>query len=75
MDRNYQDRSGGRYLLRIVNAAMGKTLYFGIAKHKLTIVAMDGHLITNPVSSMDYVKLSVQQSIDCILEANQQPDY
>lgn len=62
--------AGKTYLL-----AMGKTLYFGITKHKLTIVAMDGRPMTVPISKMDYVKLRIHQSIDCILEADQQPDY
>ncbi|KAH0683324.1 hypothetical protein KY290_021914 [Solanum tuberosum] len=62
------------YLLRVVNAVMSKTLYFGIARHNLTIVAMDGSRITKPFTT-DYVELSMEQSVDCIFEANQQPDY
>uniref|UniRef100_A0A0V0ITF1 Putative ovule protein n=1 Tax=Solanum chacoense TaxID=4108 RepID=A0A0V0ITF1_SOLCH len=53
---------------------MSKTLFFGIARHNLTVVAMDGSPITKPFST-DYVELSIQQSVDCIFEANQQPDY
>uniref|UniRef100_A0A0V0H1S3 Putative ovule protein n=1 Tax=Solanum chacoense TaxID=4108 RepID=A0A0V0H1S3_SOLCH len=53
---------------------MSKTLYFGIARHNLTVVAMDGSPITKPFTT-DYVKLSIQQSADCIFEANQQPDH
>ncbi|XP_015168856.1 putative laccase-9 [Solanum tuberosum] len=66
--------TGKTYLLRVVNAAMSKTLFFGIARHNLTVVAMDGSPITKPFST-DYVELSIQQSVDCIFEANQQPDY
>uniref|UniRef100_M1C413 Plastocyanin-like domain-containing protein n=1 Tax=Solanum tuberosum TaxID=4113 RepID=M1C413_SOLTU len=66
--------TGKTYLLRVVNAAMSKTLYFGIARHNLTIVAMDGSRITK-LFTTDYVELSIQQSVDCIFEANQQPDY
>ncbi|XP_019238277.1 PREDICTED: putative laccase-9 [Nicotiana attenuata] len=57
--------TGKTYLLRIVNAAAGKTLVFGIAMHNLTVVAMDGRPINNPFTS-DYVELSLQQSLDCI---------
>ncbi|XP_049385805.1 putative laccase-9 [Solanum stenotomum] len=66
--------TGKTYLLRVVNAAMSKTLYFGIARHNLTVVAMDGSPITKPFTT-EYVKLSIQQSADCIFEANQQPDH
>nr|XP_016464335.1 PREDICTED: laccase-14-like [Nicotiana tabacum] len=66
--------TGKTYLLRIVNAAVGKTLVFEIAMHNLTVVAMDGRPVKNPFTS-DYVELSVQQSFDCILETNQQPDH
>ncbi|KAG5611936.1 hypothetical protein H5410_023217 [Solanum commersonii] len=52
-----------------VNAAMRKTLYFGIARDNLTVIAMDGSPITKPFTT-DYVELSIQQSIDCIFEAN-----
>ncbi|XP_075088263.1 laccase-14-like [Nicotiana tabacum] len=66
--------TGKTYLLRIVNAAVGKTLVFGIAMHNLTVVAMDGRPIKIPFTS-DYVGLSLQQSLHCILEANQRPDH
>ncbi|XP_060192631.1 laccase-14-like [Lycium barbarum] len=67
--------TGKNYLLRLINAAVGKTLVFGIADHKLTIVGINGWH-TKPMSSMvDYVEIKTQHSIDCILEANQQPDY
>ncbi|KAM3360986.1 laccase-14-like [Capsicum galapagoense] len=66
--------TGKTYLLRIVNAAMGKTLHIGIAKHNLTVIAMDGSPVTKPFIT-EYVQLNVQQSIDCIFEANQRPDY
>ncbi|XP_049390563.1 laccase-14-like [Solanum stenotomum] len=65
---------GKKYLLRVVNAAMSKTLYFGIARHNLTVIAMDGSPITEPFTT-DYIELTIQHSIDCIFEANQQPNY
>ncbi|KAL3339732.1 hypothetical protein AABB24_028380 [Solanum stoloniferum] len=66
--------TGKKYLLRVVNAAMSKTLYFGIARHNLTVVAMDGSPVIEPFTT-GYVKLSRQQLIDCIFEANQHQDY
>ncbi|WMV26463.1 hypothetical protein MTR67_019848, partial [Solanum verrucosum] len=66
--------TGKKYLLRIVNAAIRKKFYFGITRHNLTVIAMDGSPITKPFTT-DYVKLSVEYSIDCIFEANQYPDY
>ncbi|KAK4722044.1 hypothetical protein R3W88_012277 [Solanum pinnatisectum] len=65
---------GKKYLLRVVNAAMSKALYFGIARHNLTVIAMDGSPITEPFTT-DYIELTIQHSIDCIFEANQQPYY
>ncbi|XP_059281262.1 laccase-14-like [Lycium ferocissimum] len=66
---------GNSYLLRLINAAVGKTLVFGIANHKLTKVGINGWH-TKPMSSMvDYVGIKTQHSIDCILEANQKPDH
>ncbi|KAK4722026.1 hypothetical protein R3W88_012259 [Solanum pinnatisectum] len=59
---------------KIVNAAIRKKLYFGIASHNLTVIAMDGSPLTKPFTT-DYVELSVEHSIDCIFEANQHPDY
>uniref|UniRef100_M1C414 Plastocyanin-like domain-containing protein n=1 Tax=Solanum tuberosum TaxID=4113 RepID=M1C414_SOLTU len=66
--------TGKKYLLRIVNDAIRKKLYFGIARHNLIVIAMDGSPITKPFTT-DYVKLSVKHSIDCIFEANQHPNY
>ncbi|KAG5612014.1 hypothetical protein H5410_023295 [Solanum commersonii] len=65
---------GKKYLLKVVNAAMSKTLYFGIARHNLIVIAMDGSPITEPFTT-DYIELTIQHSIHCIFEANQQPDY
>ncbi|TMW93613.1 hypothetical protein EJD97_011389 [Solanum chilense] len=66
--------TGKKYLLRIVNTAIRDDLYFGIARHNLTVIARDGRPITKQFTT-DYVELTSQHSIDCIFEANQQPDY
>ncbi|XP_049369177.1 laccase-14-like [Solanum verrucosum] len=66
--------TGKRYLLKIVNAAIHKKLYFGIASHNLTVIARDGSPIIEPFTT-NYVELTRQHSIDFIFEANQHPDY
>ncbi|OIT21151.1 laccase-14, partial [Nicotiana attenuata] len=71
---NIEVEPGKTYLLRLVNAAVGKILVFGIGKHKLTVVGINGWY-TKPFTVVDYVKIGVQQSVDCILEANQKPDH
>nr|XP_010319711.1 laccase-14-like isoform X2 [Solanum lycopersicum] len=65
---------GKKYLLRVVNTAIRDDLYFGIARHNLTVIARDGRPITKQFIT-DYVELTSQHSMDCIFEANQQPDY
>ncbi|XP_049369179.1 laccase-14-like [Solanum verrucosum] len=66
--------TGKKYLLRIVNTAIHNNLHVGIARHNLTVIAMDGSPIAKQFTT-DYVELTRQHSIDCIFEANQQPNY
>ncbi|XP_062160108.1 laccase-14-like [Alnus glutinosa] len=60
---------GKTYLLRIINAALQDILFFGIAKHKLTVVGTDASY-TKPLKT-DYIAISPGQTIDVLLEANQ----
>ncbi|KAL5992208.1 hypothetical protein ACLOJK_013123 [Asimina triloba] len=62
---------GHRHLLRIINAVMDEELFFAIAQHQLTVVGTDGSY-TKPLAS-DYVMSAPGQTIDVLLEANQQP--
>jgi laccase len=61
---------GKRYLLRIINAVMDEELFFAIANHKLTLVGKDG-LYLKPIKT-DYIMITPGQSMDILLEANQQ---
>ncbi|KAL2497907.1 Laccase-14 [Abeliophyllum distichum] len=62
---------GKTYLLRMINAAMNNILFFSVANHELTVVGTDG-AYTKPFKS-DYIAISPGQTIDLLLEANQQP--
>lgn len=63
---------GNTYLVRMVNAAMNNILFFAIAKHNITVVGSDG-AYTKPIKR-DYIAISPGQTIDFLLEANQEPD-
>ncbi|KAF6163050.1 hypothetical protein GIB67_001378 [Kingdonia uniflora] len=60
---------GKTYLLRIINAALNNQLFFKVAKHNLTIVAVDA-LYTNPYTT-DVVVLAPGHTMDVLLTANQ----
>lgn len=64
---------GKTYLLRLVNAAMNEILFFGIAKHNLTVVATDASYTKR--LTRDYIVISPGQSMDCLLHANQENDH
>jgi laccase len=64
---------GKTYLVRMVNAAMHNILFFAIARHKITVVGTDG-AYTKPLER-DYIAISPGQTIDFLLEANQEPDH
>ncbi|XP_073023960.1 laccase-15-like [Primulina eburnea] len=57
------------YLLRIINSDMNEILFFGVAKHKLTVVGTDGSY-TKPLTR-DYIAISPGQTMDCLLRADQ----
>ncbi|KAL3514023.1 hypothetical protein ACH5RR_026740 [Cinchona calisaya] len=63
---------GKSYLFRIINAALNEILFFGIYKHKLTVVGTDASY-TKPLTS-DYIAISPGQTLDCLFFANQKPD-
>ncbi|KAI6691174.1 hypothetical protein NL676_028002 [Syzygium grande] len=64
---------GKTYLLRLINAAMQDLLFFSIANHSLTVVATDASY-TKPLTR-DIITISPGQTIDVLLEANQNPDH
>lgn len=63
---------GKTYLLRIVNADMNEILFFGVAKHPLTVLGVDG-CYTKPLTRA-YISIAPGQSTDCLLHADQNPD-
>ncbi|KAG8633492.1 hypothetical protein MANES_18G108500v8 [Manihot esculenta] len=63
--------SGKTYLLRIVNAVMNEEQFFGIAKHNLTLVGMDG-AYTQPLTT-NYLMVTPGQTMDVLFTANQTP--
>lgn len=66
-------RYGKRYLIRLINSAMNNEVFFGIADHNLTVVAVDAGYIKPFVSS--YITITPGQTMDLLLEANQPPSH
>ncbi|CAI9760810.1 unnamed protein product [Fraxinus pennsylvanica] len=62
---------GKTYLLRIINAALNNQLFFKIADHKMTVVAVDA-LYTNPYVT-DVVVTGPGQTTDVLFKADQPP--
>ncbi|PON37110.1 Laccase [Parasponia andersonii] len=60
---------GQSYLLRIINAALNNQLFFKIANHKLTVVAVDA-TYTKPYDT-DVVVIAPGQTTDVLFTANQ----
>ncbi|PON90174.1 Laccase [Trema orientale] len=60
---------GKTYLLRIINAALNNQLFFKIANHKLTVVAVDASY-TKPYDT-DVVVIAPGQTTDVLFTANQ----
>ncbi|KAG8072408.1 hypothetical protein GUJ93_ZPchr0006g43150 [Zizania palustris] len=61
-------QNGNTYLLRIINAGLTNDMFFAIAGHRLTVVAIDAHY-TKPVT-VDYIMIAPGQTMDVLLEAN-----
>ncbi|KAF5467659.1 hypothetical protein F2P56_011891 [Juglans regia] len=64
-------QEGNTYLLRIVNAVMNTEMFFGIAKHNLTVVGQDGAYTSKFDTS--YIMITPGQTMDVLLTANQSP--
>ncbi|XP_028783447.1 laccase-7-like [Neltuma alba] len=62
-------RHGKTYLLRIINAALNEHLFFKIASHTFTVVAVDA-AYTNPYHT-DIIVVAPGQTVDALLTANQ----
>ncbi|ESQ40112.1 hypothetical protein EUTSA_v10013097mg [Eutrema salsugineum] len=60
---------GKTYLLRIINAALNSHLFFKIANHNVTVVALDAVYTTPYVS--DVMILTPGQTVDALLTADQ----
>ncbi|CAN1303918.1 LAC7 [Linum perenne] len=66
---NANVEKGKTYLLRIINAALNNQLFFKIASHKFTVVAVDA-TYTTPYKT-DVVLVAPGQTTDVLLEADQ----
>ncbi|XP_047162507.1 laccase-15-like [Vigna umbellata] len=64
---------GRTYHLRVVNAAMNLILFFSVSQHNLTVVGADGSF-TKPLTR-DYICISPGQTMDVLLQANQEPNH
>ncbi|XP_068669434.1 laccase-7-like [Aristolochia californica] len=64
-------KPGKTYLLRIINTALNDQLFFKIAKHNFTVVAVDA-AYTNPYHT-DVVVIAPGQTTDVLLKADQSP--
>ncbi|BBH06220.1 laccase 7 [Prunus dulcis] len=61
---------GKTYLLRIINAALNNQLFYKIANHNMTVVAIDAAYTTPYVT--DVVVIAPGQTTDVLITANQQ---
>ncbi|XP_059067811.1 laccase-12-like [Cryptomeria japonica] len=66
---NFSVEQGKTYLLRLVNATVNNHLFFKIASHNLTVVAVDASY-TKPYTT-DILILSSGQTTDILLTVNQ----
>ncbi|XP_010535350.1 PREDICTED: laccase-13 [Tarenaya hassleriana] len=67
----YLVNSGETVLLRIINSALNQELFFGVANHKLTVVAADASY-TKPFST-NVIMIGPGQTTDVLLTADQPP--
>lgn len=64
---------GKTYLLRLVHSGMNEEMFFGIAKHNITVVAQDAAYI-KPITT-SYIMITPGQTMDILLTANQAPSH
>ncbi|KAK9129557.1 hypothetical protein Sjap_010044 [Stephania japonica] len=64
-------KQGETNLIRLVGSTMNQELFFGIAKHKLTVVAIDSSY-TKPYTT-DVVVVTPGQTLDLLVTADQAP--
>ncbi|XP_039169954.1 laccase-14 [Eucalyptus grandis] len=62
---------GKTYLFRIIHSGMNEEMFFGIAKHNLTVVGMDGAYL-KPLKT-NYLMITPGQTMDVLVTANQSP--
>lgn len=65
-------KQGKMYLLRMVNAALNNNLFFKIANHKFTVVAVDAAYTEHYVT--DVIAIAAGQSADVLFTADQPAD-
>nr|XP_019706153.1 laccase-6 [Elaeis guineensis] len=63
--------TGKTYLLRIINAALDNQLFFKIAGHRFTVVAVDASY-TNPYKT-DLIVIAPGQTVDALMVADATP--
>ncbi|GAA0165867.1 oxidase [Lithospermum erythrorhizon] len=64
-----QVKQGKTYLLRLVNAVMQSILFFKMANHSFTVVAVDASYV-NPYTT-DIITITPGQTMDVLLKADQ----
>ncbi|XP_078162177.1 putative laccase-9 isoform X2 [Carex rostrata] len=64
-----QVEQGKMYLLRVINAAMENTFFFGVSGHNVTVVGTDASY-TKPYMNK-YIMITPGQTMDLLLQANQ----
>ncbi|MBA0552784.1 hypothetical protein Golob_023563 [Gossypium lobatum] len=63
--------AGETILLRIINSALNQELFYGVANHKLTVVAVDASY-TKPFTT-NVIMIAPGQTTDVLITADQQP--
>ncbi|GAB2215203.1 hypothetical protein Droror1_Dr00019584 [Drosera rotundifolia] len=63
---------GKTYLFRVINAILNEEMFFMVANHSLTVVAMDAAYI-KPIKT-SYIMITPGQTMDILITANQRPE-